>query len=150
MSPAAVGPTNVTPPIVHPTQCCETHTFSNTIVPHIHPTHTTFVNHHMVQNQHYFPQTQSAANTIQETNVPGYGPSPLVAGAMAGPMPGYGPGPMPGYGPGPQVAGAMTGPMPGYGPGPQVAGAMTGPMMKPMVSPATANANPMLGGMFKK
>lgn len=155
VSPAATGPVMTTPPVVHPTKFCETHTFSTTVVPHIHPTHSTLVNHQMVQNQHYFPQTQSAVNTVQQTNVPGFGPIPQVAGAMTGPFapispygasPFTGPGSMvPGFGPSPQVAGAMTGPggmTPGFGPSPQVAGAMTGNM--------GPNVNPMVGGMFKK
>jgi spore coat protein D len=165
VSPAATGPAFTAPPVVHPTKYCDTHTFSTTVVPHIHPTHNTLVNHQMIQNQHYFPQTQSVLNTVSQTDVPGYGPVPQVAGAMTGPSP-YGPGP---YGPGPygggypspMVAGAMTGPMGGapgmMGPGMpgMVAGAMTGPGMNPgnmgpLTSPATANANPMVGGMFKK
>nr|WP_042350143.1 CotD family spore coat protein [Bacillus massiliigorillae] len=32
------------------------------IVPHVHPTHTTTVNDHVFQHQHYFPQTQSVVN----------------------------------------------------------------------------------------
>ncbi|ASU98511.1 MULTISPECIES: spore coat protein CotD [Bacillus] len=46
-------------PIVHPTHCCEHHTFSKTIVPHIHPQHTTNVNHQHFQHVHYFPHTFS-------------------------------------------------------------------------------------------
>ncbi len=166
VGPAATGPAFTAPPVVHPTKYCDTHTFSTTVVPHIHPTHNTLINHQMIQNQHYFPQTQSVLNTVSQTDVPGYGPVPQVAGAATGP---YGPGPGP-YGPGPgpyggypspMVAGAMTGPMGGapgmMGPGMpgMVAGAMTGPGMNPgnmgpLTSPATANANPMVGGMFKK
>lgn len=171
VAPAATGPAFTAPPVVHPTKYCDTHTFSTTVVPHIHPTHNTLVNHQMIQNQHYFPQTQSVLNTVAQTDVPGYGPMPQVAGAMTGPSP-YGPGPYGGY-PSPMVAGAMTGPMGGapgmMGPGMMgpgmpgmVAGASTGPGMNPMVagaatgnmgpltSPAAANANPMVGGMFKK
>ncbi|WP_416826700.1 CotD family spore coat protein [Ectobacillus polymachus] len=161
VSPVATGPVMTTPPVVHPTKHCVTNTFSTTVVPHIHPTHSTLINHQMIQNQHYFPQTQSAYNTVQQTNVPGYGPSPLVAGAMTGPFapvsPYGGPSPMvagamagPGmpYGPGSQVAGAMTGPGMPYGPGSQVAGAMTGPGM-PYGANMGPNANPMLGGMHK-
>ncbi|WP_129728175.1 spore coat protein [Ectobacillus funiculus] len=163
VGPAATGPVCTAPPVVHPTKYCDTQTFSTTVVPHIHPTHNTLINHQLIQNQHYFPQTQSVLNTVSQTDVPGYGPVPQVAGAMTGPGP-YGPGPYgPGpYGPGPyggypspMVAGAMTGPVGGVPgmmdpgmPG-MVAGASTGPGMNPMGAGA-ANANPMVGGMFKK
>ncbi len=126
VSPAATGPVTTTPPVVHPTKYCETHTCSTTIVPHIHPTHTKFVNHQMIQNQHFFPQTQSFGQTVQQTNVLGQGPGPQVAGAYAPGYPGGYPGGMPGGYPG-QVAGAMTG-MPGAANmGPQVAGTMKRP-----------------------
>lgn len=55
---------NICPPIVHPTKCCVNHTFEKTIVPHIHPSHTTTVNHHLFEHQHYFPHTQSAVNEV--------------------------------------------------------------------------------------
>jgi spore coat protein D len=168
VGPAATGPVFTAPPVVHPTKYCDTQTFSTTVVPHIHPTHNTLINHQLIQNQHYFPQTQSVLNTVSQTDVPGYGPVPQVAGAMTGPGPygpgPYGPGPYGGY-PSPMVAGAMTGPMGGapgmmdpgmMGPGMMgpgmpgmVAGASTGPGMNPMGAGA-ANANPMVGGMFKK
>lgn len=103
-------PSQVLPAIVHPTKCCTKHTFSNVVQPHIHPSHTTIVNHTNVQNQHYFPQTQSVANQVTNQNF-NMGPGPgQVAGAY---MPGPGPG---------QVAGAY---MPGYGQPGQVAGAMS-------------------------
>ena len=72
-----MGPTKMCPPIVHPTKCCVQHTFSTTVVPHIHPTHTTVVNHQMVQHKHFFPQTQSMANQVsnQQFNCGG-GPRP--------------------------------------------------------------------------
>ncbi|MCR9038584.1 spore coat protein CotD [Bacillus sp. L381] len=50
---------NVMPPIVHPTNCCEHHCFTNTVVPHIHPQHTTNVNHHNFEHVHYYPHTFS-------------------------------------------------------------------------------------------
>lgn len=55
---------NILPPVVHPTKCCVNHTFTKTIVPHIHPTHTTTVNHQLYEHQHYFPHTQSAVNEV--------------------------------------------------------------------------------------
>lgn len=55
---------NVLPPIVYPTKCCVTHTCQKTIVPHIHPSHTTNVNHHRFDHLHYYPHTQSFANEV--------------------------------------------------------------------------------------
>ncbi|RSK51892.1 CotD family spore coat protein [Bacillus canaveralius] len=102
-------PHHVLPAIVHPTKCCVKHNFMNNVVPHIHPTHTTTVNHLNYQHQHYFPQTQSFVNDVsnqQFYHPPGSVP-PFGPGAVAGA--GIGPGPMPGFGPGPgpgAVAGA--------------------------------------------
>ncbi|MBA4536125.1 spore coat protein CotH [Bacillus aquiflavi] len=70
------GP-NVMPAIVHPTKCCMNHTFSKSIVPHIHPTHTTTVNHHLYEHQHYFPHSYSAANEVSNQHLScGAGPGP--------------------------------------------------------------------------
>ena len=116
---------NVTAPIVHPTKCCVKNLYSVTEVPHIHPSHTTYVNNQMYQHKHYHPHTDSVVNNVQQQHFnagpgypPGMGPG-MVAGAQTGPgMPGFGPGMGPGM-----VAGAQTG-MPGMGPG-MVAGAHT-------------------------
>lgn len=56
----------ILPPIVHPTKCCEHHTFSNTIVPHIHPQHTTSVNHQHYEHVHYFPHSYSNYDPVTE------------------------------------------------------------------------------------
>ncbi|WP_420490833.1 CotD family spore coat protein, partial [Neobacillus drentensis] len=53
--------TNFMPPVIHPTKQIVNHTFSTTVVPHIHPVHTTTVNHHMYQHKHYCPHTASCA-----------------------------------------------------------------------------------------
>ncbi|MGP7816020.1 CotD family spore coat protein [Niallia sp. 01092] len=68
-------PSCVLPAVVHPTKCCVNHTFSNNIVPHIHPTHTTTVNHVNYEHQHYFPQTQSVENVVTNTQA-NMGPAP--------------------------------------------------------------------------
>jgi spore coat protein D len=119
--------------IVHPTKYNCVNQYSESTVNHVHPSHTTVMNHHTVKNNHVFPHSTSVQNTVNSVdqyggsfNVPspGYGPGGQVAGAMA---PGYGPGGQvagamaPGYGYGGQVAGAMA---PGYGHGGQVGGAM--------------------------
>lgn len=87
--------TNVLPAVVHPTKCCVNNTFQNNIVPHIHPTHTTTVNHINFQHQHYFPHTQSVANQVTHQNVVAAPAGPAPFGAPAAP---FGAGP---FGPGP-------------------------------------------------
>ncbi|MFT8321182.1 MAG: CotD family spore coat protein [Bacillus sp. (in: firmicutes)] len=69
-------PNNVLPAVVHPTKCCVNNTFSNNIVPHIHPQHTTTVNHVNYEHQHFFPQTQSVENVVTNTQA-NMGPSPV-------------------------------------------------------------------------
>ncbi|MEH7125249.1 spore coat protein [Bacillus sp. JJ1532] len=98
-------PTNILPAFVSPTKCCVNHNFQNTIVPHIHPSHTTTVNHHNFQHVHSFPHTQSVVNEVTNQQ--------FVAPAAPGfvPSAGYGaPGPgavAPGFGvPGPGMYGA--------------------------------------------
>jgi spore coat protein D len=99
-------PSHVLPAVVHPTKCCVNHNFVNNVVPHIHPTHTTTVNHINFQHKHYFPHTQSVVDEVTNQQFfhppypagPAFGPRPrpgAVAGAF---MPDYGPGP--GFGPG--------------------------------------------------
>jgi spore coat protein D len=107
--PKCPPPSKVLPAIVHPTKCYTQHTYNNVVQPQIHPAHTTTVNHTNVQNQHYFPQTQSFENvaTSQDVNM-----GPSVAGAYApGPGPGVAGAYAPGPGPGTGVAGAHS---PGY------------------------------------
>ncbi|MEH7010405.1 CotD family spore coat protein [Neobacillus niacini] len=117
--------TNFAPPVIHPTQQFVNHTFSTTVVPHIHPKHITTINHHMFQHKHYCPTTASCAEECCNQHInccpggmpPGPVPTPLpaaVAGAQSNALPNMppnmGPGMMgPGMGPG------MMGP--GMGPG---------------------------------
>lgn len=104
------GP-KVLPAVVHPTKCCVKHTHQNVIVPEIHPTHTTNVNHTNYQHQHYFPHTESVVNEVsnQQMNMPGPGPGMGPMGV--GPM---GVGPM-GVGPtGPRPRPGCCGPRPGF------------------------------------
>ncbi|MDQ0155172.1 CotD family spore coat protein [Robertmurraya andreesenii] len=77
---------NILPTIVHPTKCCVNQTFSNNIVPHVHPTHTTTVNHINFQHQHYFPQSYSAVNEVTHQHFAAP-PGPVV------PSPPFGAGP---------------------------------------------------------
>lgn len=87
-------PTCVLPPIVHPTNCCVNHTCKNYVVPHIHPQHTTTVNHEFFAHQHYYPQTQSVVNEVTHQHF-NAGPGP-VPGGFPGPFPGAAPGGFPG------------------------------------------------------
>ena len=121
-------PKKVLPAIVCPTKCFVNNNFENLVQPVIHPSHTTNVNHTNIQQQHFFPHTESVVNKVTEQNLgPAPGPMPYPAPGM-----GMGPGGYPG-----SVAGAMSGPgypAPGMGMGPggypgSVAGAMSGPGM---------------------
>lgn len=108
--PCGCGPKE----IVYPVKQNVVHCCSEEVVKHIHPSHTTVVNHHLVKNVHEYPHSTSVANTCNEVDI--YGGSYQTTPPM-----GMGPGMA---GPGSQVAGAMT--PPGYGmpyPGGQVAGA---------------------------
>jgi len=112
--------TNFMPPVIHPTQQIVNHTFSTTVVPHIHPVHTTTVNHHLFQHKHFCPQTASCAEEVcnQQINCcnPCAAPMPATlpaANALPNALPG-GPGFGPGMG-GPGFGPGMGGP--GFGPG---------------------------------
>jgi spore coat protein D len=107
-------PSKVLPAIVHPTKCCTQHTYNTVVQPHIHPSHTTNVNHTNIQNQHYFPHTQSAENVSTNQN---FNMGPGVAGAYMpgpGPGPGSGPGSWPGQGNGSPSQGVAGAYQPGY------------------------------------
>ncbi|MBM7602047.1 spore coat protein D [Metabacillus crassostreae] len=84
---------NVMAPIIHPTKCCVNHNYSETIVPHIHPQHTTTVNNEFFKHQHYFPQTQSVENEVAHQHFNVYGPTPGYGQGAPVPRPGFGPGP---------------------------------------------------------
>ncbi|MRX70944.1 spore coat protein CotH [Bacillus lacus] len=91
-------------PIVHPTKCCVNNTFSNTVVPHVHPSHTTNVNHEMFQHVHYFPHSESFVNEVAHQHFNAAGPAPFGGPGVGGfPGPGVGGFPGPGVGgfPGP-------------------------------------------------
>lgn len=68
--------------IVHPTKCNEVHTCSESLVNHVHPSHTNVVNHHLVKNAHYYPHTTSNQNTVNSVNVNGGGMMPQQMGPM--------------------------------------------------------------------
>ena len=61
-APSSYAPTQVTSPIVHPTQHSVNRNVFRHVVPHIHPSHTHTVNEHQYQHQHYFTHTCSTSN----------------------------------------------------------------------------------------
>nr|WP_034293953.1 MULTISPECIES: CotD family spore coat protein [Bacillus] len=67
------------PAQVSPTQQIVQKNVFKHIVPHIHPTHTTTVNEHVYQHQHYFPHTQSVVNECCNQQV--------MCGPLPPPMP---------------------------------------------------------------
>nr|WP_042355307.1 CotD family spore coat protein [Bacillus rubiinfantis] len=92
---------NMAPPVIHPTTNYVNHTFSKTVVPHIHPVHTTTVNHHMFEHKHYCPHTSSCCEDVCNQHVnccnpcaPGGGmPTTGFGMGGAGFGPGFGAGP---------------------------------------------------------
>jgi len=67
--PVNIAPANVTPPIVSPTQHFVNTNQFTTIVPHIHPSHTTTVNKHKFIHEHYCPHTESCVNEVSHQHV---------------------------------------------------------------------------------
>lgn len=105
--------------IVHPVKqnvvnCCTEET-----VNHIHPSHTTVVNHHLIKNNHIFPHSTSVQNQVNSVDVYGGSfntPPNQVGGAMQGPGSGMGMNN--------QVAGSMQGHGSNMGMNHQVGGTM--------------------------
>jgi hypothetical protein len=60
--PAQTSPSQVAPAQVSPTQQYVNTNVSNTVIPVVHPSHTTNVNKHVNTFKHYFPHTQSVVN----------------------------------------------------------------------------------------
>lgn len=82
-------------PIMHPAMNNTVNTYSSTLVPHVHPQHTTIVNHHVMKHAHLYPQSTSYANTSSNVDlgsVAGIGPAGGYGGIqpMPLPMPMYG------------------------------------------------------------
>ncbi|MGG6445828.1 CotD family spore coat protein [Pseudobacillus badius] len=69
LCPPQVLPAQFDPPLVSPTQQFVKTNVFNTVVPHIHPSHTTTVNKHMIHHQHYFPHTESVVNECCEQHL---------------------------------------------------------------------------------
>lgn len=66
--PTQTLPTQYSQPIVSPTREFVQTNVTNTVVPHVHPSHTTVVNRQIINNEHYFPHTQSVVNECFEQN----------------------------------------------------------------------------------
>lgn len=66
--PPQMHPAQYDPPRVSPTRQFVKTNIYNTVVPHIHPSHTTTVNKHMINHQHYFPHTESVVNETFENH----------------------------------------------------------------------------------
>ncbi|MGE7121413.1 CotD family spore coat protein [Peribacillus sp. NPDC046944] len=62
-------PTQTAPAQVSPTQQYVNTNVSNTVIPVIHPSHTTTVNKHCNTYKHYFPHTQSVVNECYTQNL---------------------------------------------------------------------------------
>ena len=81
--------------IVYPTKHNCVNQFSESTVNHVHPSHTTVMNHHLVKNNHIYPHSTSVQNTTNSVNQYGGSfnvPAPnQVAGAFSPPG-GMGPG----------------------------------------------------------
>ena len=87
--PPNVHPTQVAPAQVSPTQQVIKTNIFNTVVPHVHPVHTTTVNRHYIHHRHYFPHTQSVENEYIDTqNNRGNSVAPMsqVSPMSQGPM----------------------------------------------------------------
>lgn len=67
--PPTFSPTQYCPPQISPTQHSMNTNVSKTVVPNIHPTHNKTINKHLIQNQHYFPHTNSVINECYVENV---------------------------------------------------------------------------------
>ncbi|WP_026909176.1 CotD family spore coat protein [Paucisalibacillus globulus] len=108
--------------IVYPTKHNVVHHCTEETIQHVHPSHTTVMNHHLIKNNHVFPHSTSVQNTVNSVNQFGGAFNVPAGPGMMGPGPG-------------QVAGAMS---PGMGPG------MMGPGMNPGMGPGMMN--PGTGG----
>ena len=67
--PSQAYPTQTAPAQVSPTQQYVNTNVSNTVIPVIHPSHTTTVNKHCNTFKHYFPHTQSVVNECYTQNL---------------------------------------------------------------------------------
>ncbi|MGM8214616.1 CotD family spore coat protein [Bacillaceae bacterium W0354] len=57
--------------IVYPVNENVVHTCSESMVEHVHPSHTTHVNHHLNKNMHLYPHSDSFVNTFESVDLYG-------------------------------------------------------------------------------
>jgi len=57
--------------IVYPVKENVVHCCSEETIKHVHPSHTTVVNHHLVKNKHVFPHTTSEEDTVENVDIAG-------------------------------------------------------------------------------
>ncbi|MBK5446129.1 MULTISPECIES: CotD family spore coat protein [unclassified Peribacillus] len=67
--PPQTFPTQYDPPQISPTKQFVNTNVSNTVIPVVHPSHTTTVNKHVNTYKHYFPHTQSVVNECCTQNI---------------------------------------------------------------------------------
>ncbi|MBO1001584.1 CotD family spore coat protein [Pseudogracilibacillus auburnensis] len=72
--------------IVYPVREEVKHCHTEERVQHIHPSHTTVVNHHTIKNEHLYPHSTSCENRVNEVDVRGAyeRPGNEVRGAYGG------------------------------------------------------------------
>lgn len=66
--PPQMMPTQFDPAQFDPTQQFVRTNIMHTVVPHVHPSHITTVNKHIIDHQHHFPVTESVVNECCEKN----------------------------------------------------------------------------------
>ena len=66
--PDQFSQTQYSEPRVSPTQQYVQRNISNTIVPHVQPSHLTTINRQNIHHQYHFPHTQSVRNECCETH----------------------------------------------------------------------------------
>ena len=62
-------PTQVAPTQVSPQKQFVCTNVMHTVVPHVHPSHVTTVNKHIIDHQHHFPVTESVVNECCENHI---------------------------------------------------------------------------------
>jgi spore coat protein D len=67
--PPSIAPTQYDPGMSDPVQNSVKPNIIPHVIKHVHPSHTTNVNKHVITHQHYFPHTQSFVNECCEQHV---------------------------------------------------------------------------------
>ncbi len=67
--PPKTLPTQYDPGQISPTKQYVSPILSNEVVSHVHPSHNTTVNQHLITHKHYFPHTESVVNVCKEQHI---------------------------------------------------------------------------------